>query len=265
MQSPSVTSYMSQPDCIPFGRGTRPLVVIPGLSAIPVNGDIALLEKIFRIFMDEYRIYVIDRPLDVPEDCDNAWLAEATLSSMDALGITAPVDIIGTSQGGMIAQHIAVSHPERVHSLVLAATIGFPNATAEATFKLWISLIKAEDYKSLNTDMFSRFYTDAYLEAHKKVLKSVAPILRPHDTEWFLRLTKACASAGPGEDLRHISCPTLVVGADNDTVLSGEASEEIASRIPNAELIMMQGFRHAFYDESPDFYPLVYNFLKEHS
>ena len=64
-----------------------------------------------------------------------------------------------------------------------------------------------------------------------------------------------------GHDCDYISCPVLVIGADSDRVLGGEASEEIASAIPGAELYMYEGYSHGVYEQANDFNSRVLEFL----
>lgn len=219
----------------------------------------AMLPGVFKRFLDDWTVYVIDRPLDVPEGTSNADLAEAYYKEIVGLGI-GPADIIGTSQGGMIAQHLAVSHPQAVHALVLCATLGPMNSTAEATIGGWIDFAVKGEWDSLCRDMFSKLYTDAYLDRYKEALDYMAGHMAPDDPVRFIRLAKACLSGGPAGRLDRITCPTLVAGGENDPVVSGEASKVLAREI-GCELHIFEGVRHSFYDETRDFYDLAYGFL----
>lgn len=64
-----------------------------------------------------------------------------------------------------------------------------------------------------------------------------------------------------GHDCDYISCPALVIGADSDRVLGGEASEELAARIPDAELYMYEGYSHGVYEQEKDFNDRVLQYL----
>ena len=89
--------------CAVFGKGTKPLVIIPGLSLRSVHGNALPLAWMYRIFCDEYRVYVIDRKEDLPEVCTASGLADDVAEVMHQAGI-GKADVIGISQGGMIAQ-----------------------------------------------------------------------------------------------------------------------------------------------------------------
>ena len=53
----------------------------------------------------------------------------------------------------------------------------------------------------------------------------------------------------------------FIIGADSDKVLGGEASEELAERIPGAELYMYEGYSHGVYEQAKDFNNRVLEFL----
>ena len=63
------------------------------------------------------------------------------------------------------------------------------------------------------------------------------------------------------EDLHQIKAPTLVIGGERDKALGGDASREIAARIPGAELFMYEQWGHGLYEEAKDFNRRVFDFL----
>lgn len=244
---------------ISFGRGKRPLVIAPGLSTRNMDESAAMLPGIFKKFLDDWTVYVIDRPEEVPEGTTNADLAEAYYQEMVRLGI-GPADIIGASQGGMIAQHIAVRHPEAVHAVVLGATLGKMNETAEATIGAWIRFAENDDWDGFSNDLFTKLYTAPYIERYRKAFDLLAKNLKPDDTPRFIRLAKACLTGGPADELDKITCPALVMGGEDDPVVSGQASRDLAEKI-GCELLMFKGLRHAIYDEDKEFYNIAHDFL----
>ena len=242
-----------------FGTGSRKLVIIPGLSMAKVTDNPAALGKTFEIFGKEWTVYLIDRPYKVPEGWTNEDLSEYVVSVMESLGID-KADIAGMSQGGMIAQHIAVNHPEMVHALVLGATLSAMNDYAKEVISNWIDLAREEKYYEHNMDSFSRLYTDEYFSSKHIDKSAIAKVLLPWDKDWYIHLAQACLTGGPHSRIKEIECPTFVLGARNDMVLTGKASEDIADAL-GCRLHMFEKYRHAFYDEAPDYYSRVYDFL----
>ena len=84
--------------------------------------------------------------------------------------------------------------------------------------------------------------------------------MKPDDPVRFIRLAKACLTGGAAGELDRITCPTLVMGGENDPVVPAEASRVLAREI-GCELHMFKGLRHAIYDETKDFYNMAYRFL----
>ena len=202
---------------------------------------------------------MIDRPDIIPEGTTNESLAEAYVAIMEGYGIK-DADIIGVSQGGMIAQYIAIRHPEMVHRLVLGASLSRMNSAAEAVFDGWLLLVQEENWYEYNMDTFNRLYSDSFLERRGAALKTAARMMKADDKERFIRLIRACRTGGPYDELGKVKCPVFVMGSEDDAVLTGDASREIAE-VLGCELYMFKGYRHAIYDEAEDFYPRAYDFL----
>ena len=72
----------------------------------------------------------------------------------------------------------------------------------------------------------------------------------------------AMTMSGRSVELSKISCPAFVIGAKNDLVLTGEASEKIA-RMLSCELYLYEEYSHGVYDEAVDFNQRVLTFLKK--
>lgn len=247
---------------VSFGSGPRPLVVIPGLSVTKVTEVPEQLAPIFKPFTKGWTVHVIERPDEIPEGTTNASLAVEYVSAMNSLGLKG-ADIIGISQGGMIAQYILADHPEMVHKAVLAATLSRPVSAADAVFMNWLKLAGAEDWYGFNMDMFGRMYTDEYLAKYEDAFRELARTLRPEDGGRFIRLVKACMTGGPSDRLGAVRCPVLVVGTEDDPIVTGTASHEMAAALGCA-LHMYTGYRHGFFNEDPSgFYGLVLRWLEQ--
>lgn len=228
---------------ISFGKGTKPLVIIPGLSVRDVADSAAMLPGAFRRFTSEWKVYVIDRPAVIPEGMTNAGLAEEYFKIMTALGIT-EADVIGISQGGMIAQYLAARHPSAVSKLVLGATLSRCSDTLATRLGHWLELAEKGEWEEVNRDAFERLISS----------------VRPRSQLRFERLIKACKTGGAYEELDRISCPTFVIGAGLDEVVGTEGSRVLADKI-GCGLYIFENYGHCVYDECPEFYAKAYEFL----
>ena len=244
-----------------FGRGDKPFVIIPGLSLRDVRGAGAGLAMMYRMFADEYRVYVIDKNSRIPEGCTVADLAEDTADAMTKLGL-ADACVMGVSLGGMIAQELAIRHPELVKKLVLGVTASRTNDTMNAVVGRWIDLAGNGGFGGIVRSMMEVMYSKDYEKRYGWMFPVLAKFAKPKNEERFIRLAKACLTCDTYDRLGEISCPALVLGGADDKIVTGEASLEIAGKIGCA-VHLYEGLGHSAYEEAADFNKRVYDFLRE--
>ncbi len=154
-------------------------------------------------------------------------MADDTVALLDHLNID-NAHIIGASMGGMIAQTLAVNHPNRTKSLVsIMSTTGAPHlppAAKKNTDRIGdIAAAKGEERKKLN-DM--GFYPTA-----------------------VARQLMAILDAGDRTDaVRTIKAPTLVLHGRDDTLIPPEHGEFTAQTIQGAKLVVYEGMEHNIPD-----------------
>ncbi len=248
-------------DCVSFGSGSRPLVMLPGLSLQRVKGAALGLRLMYREFGRSHRVYVIDKKEDIPERYTLRDMAEDTAYVMERLGLTG-ADVFGVSQGGMIAQYLAIYYPELVRRLALGVTASRVNPVMEESINAWIKMAGAGDYGALVGDMLKRMYSPAYIKRYGWLFPAASRLGRPglQDIRRFINLAKACLECNSYPELHRIKCPALVLGGREDRVLTGEASEEITEALC-CELHMYEGLGHAAYEEARDFNRRIRLFL----
>lgn len=247
-------------DYITFGNGTKPLLMIQGLNTRDIKGSGTMLAMMYRIFAKEYKVYIFDRRKNLPEKITVRELAADIAMAMDTLGIK-NADVFGVSQGGMIAQYLAIDRPDLVNKLVLAVTLAKNNATVENVIADWIRMSEQADWKSLVNDMAVKMYSDAYIKKYKMMMPLLTAVQKPKDVKRFITLAKACLTCDIYEELDKIKCPVLVIGGAKDKIVTGKASEEIAEKLGCA-IYMYEDLGHAAYEEAKDFNRKVYDFLK---
>ncbi len=247
-------------DYITFGKGKKPLIMIQGLNTRGIKGAAASLAFMYRIFVKDYKVYLFDRREELAEGMTVRDLAADIGLAMDALGI-ANADIFGVSQGGMIAQYLAIDRPDLVHKMVLAVTLSKNNAIVESVVTDWMEMTRRGEWKALVEDMAVKMYSDAYVKRYRPFLPLLTLLQKPKDVDRFLALAKACLTCEAYEELDKIKCPVLVLGGQQDKVVGGVASVEIAEKL-GCEIYMYEEFGHAAYEEAKDFNKRVYDFLE---
>ena len=255
-----IKTNTTQMDYITFGKGTKPLIMIQGLNTRRINGAAVPIAYMYRIFAKEYKVYIFDRREDVFEGITVRDMAADIAEAMDVLGLK-NADVFGVSQGGMIAQYLAIDRPDLINKLVLAVTLSKNNDTVKTLIENWIEMTQKGDMKNLVLDMAKKMYSDSYIKRYQPFIPLLTFFQKPKETQRFIILAKACLTCEAYEELDKIKCPVYVIGGRCDKVVTGEASEEIAQKL-GCKIYMYEDLGHAAYEEAVDFNKRVYDFLK---
>ena len=247
---------------IRFGSGTKTLIMLPGLGdgLKSVRGTALPMAIMYRMFAREYTVYMFSRRDELPENATTRDMAADLAHCMDVLSI-GRADVFGVSMGGMIAQHLAADHPDRVGKLVLAVTAASSNPIADNAIGAWIAMAEQGNHRALMDDNVRMIYTGRYYRRAKPLIPLVARLSKPKSYAKFLIMARACRTHDCRAHLPHITAPTLVIGGRQDRVLGSDSSPELAALIPDAQLHMYKALGHSAYEEAPDFNRIVYDFL----
>jgi pimeloyl-ACP methyl ester carboxylesterase len=258
-----------------FGRDdAEPIVLIMGLGAQMIHWDDdfcrELAQRGFRVIRFDNRdigqstkmtggkklspiellkLRFLKIPVEAPYRLSD--MAKDVIGLMDALGIPS-AHIVGASMGGMIAQEIAISYPQRVKSLTsIMSTTGNPKVpppTREATAVLMAPPVTTHDE-----------YIVRYAETWKVLRAGSFPLDESKDRERAERtFARGLNPAGVGRQLRAIlasgsrkerlgsvKAPTLVIHGTVDPLVRPEGGQDTAASIPGAKLLMIEGMGHA--------------------
>ncbi len=165
---------------VSFGRGNKKLVILPGLSdgLTTVKGKALLLAGPYRRFLDRFTIWMFSRKDDLPEGYSIHDMADDQAIAMKVLGIGSTF-VMGVSEGGMIAQSLAIRHPEMVEKLVLAVTASEANDMIRENVARWITFAEAGDHKSLMIATAEKSYSESYLKKYRKVYPLLGYLGKP--------------------------------------------------------------------------------------
>ncbi len=247
-----------------FGSGSRKLVVLPGLSdgLATVKGKAAVLALPYKKHLSEYTVYMFSRKNDMPEGYTVRDMAEDQVSAMHALGIEKAC-ILGVSQGGMIAQSIAVSHPEAVEKLVLAVTAPNANDVVTEAVAGWIGMAERGDHKALMVDTAEKMYSEKYLNKNRKYFPLLALYTKPASYDRFFKNARAILGFDARGELSEISCPTLIIAGSDDRTVGNDAAGELNRGIAGSRLFVYDGLGHGAFEEAKDFYDRVFEFCSQ--
>lgn len=244
---------------IRFGAGGKVFVMLAGISLSGLEGLGASIAQAYELLTRDYTVYVFDRKKLLPDDYTTEDMAEDVYRALRQLGVER-ADIYGVSHGGMMAQVLALNHPELVSSLVLCSTQARAGAEVKEVTRTWRAFAEARDVVGLNRYFFERVYSEEYLFGFRDALPELEKVGTDEDCRRFEVLAKAVSDFDLYDRLDGIRCPVLVLGSANDRVISVESMIELADRL-GCERYIYSGFGHAVYDEAPDIKKRIYDFI----
>ena len=188
----------------------------------------------------------------------------------DALAVIDHVEwercrVVGVSFGGMVAQELAVTWPERVERLALVCTSPGGRAASYPLHELG-GLDPAERATTMRTVLDTRF-TPAWLASHpadRAFVETMAAGAARPKTDEQRRGERAQLEARSHHDvidrLPRITAPTLVASGRYDGIAPVDNGQVIAAAIPGAELRVYEG-GHLFTKQDPRAMPEIIGFL----
>lgn len=236
------------------GEG-EPLLLIQGMSATHLAWGrpfLDQLERSFDTFVFDNRGMGLSGQAELPFTI--ADLAADTAALLDALELET-AHVVGISMGGMIAQELALAHPERIRTLTIGASYcGGPEGTLMAPEDLqmlgtaYASGVPEQVFRAMwEINLSPDFRADDSRFAAFAEMGSSLPAPQPV----VLQQMQACATHDTHDRLGRIDLPTLVIHGDADRLLRYPNGRQIAAAIPGSRLETLEGVGHMFWWELP--------------
>lgn len=248
------------------GKG-EPLFLIMGLGSDMAGWMFQIMD-----FSQKYKVIVFDNRgvgrTDAPDiPYSTKMMADDTIGLMDTLQIE-EAHILGLSMGGFIAQEIAIKHPRRIKSLILATTGASLTSRAGHVLGTWTRMLEeGVGRETFTRESLSWLFTDKFFENSKMVDTVVRLRLSypyPQPVHAYVHQAKACMEHDTRGRLGSILAPTLVLVGDGDILFPVKVSKELVDGIGNARLVVLEGGGHGFCTETPEkFNKAVMDFLEK--
>lgn len=228
-----------------FGeRGARPLLLVMGLG----TQMLAWHEDLCRELADQGHFAAFGGGTSSAsyrlED-----MADDAAGLLDALELDS-AHVVGASMGGMIAQTMALRHPQRVRSLTSIMSTPSPaigQATEEAVAVLLAPPASSRDEAVERSVLTYRIVGSPDYALDEQWLTRIAGEAydRGYDPLGVARQLLAIHASGDRTEALHgLSIPTLVVHGDRDPLVQLEGGLATAAAIPGAELLVLPGMGH---------------------
>jgi pimeloyl-ACP methyl ester carboxylesterase len=225
------------------------------------GGQLDALAKSYRVLaFDNRGIGETDAP-DQPYT--TRMMAQDTLGLMRHLGVDR-AHILGKSLGGAIAQWVALEEPARVRSIAMSST--FARRCNASMVNWWRDTAKYAGFERLFPGLLTYFFSAEYFEANpdaiERGVKALLQVNRP--LHGLLHTGNGVITHDTWDRLGEIKAPAFVICGGEDIVTPPRHSEEIAQRLPKAEVHIVPRTLHGVMTERPDTFEWVLDFFKRH-
>ena len=173
--------------------------------------------------------------------------------------------VVGASMGGAISQIIAVKYPERVRSLTLACTAGQHHPWRNDLLSSWRDTALTHGIGSMSQEAARWVIGPRSFRRLLPAMSWLGPLALGQPSHAFAAQVDAIlhVDVSYAHELENITVPTLVVVGNQDILTPRGDSEELAERIPTAELAVISGAAHGLMVEhAGSFNRVLFEFLK---
>jgi pimeloyl-ACP methyl ester carboxylesterase len=238
-------------------RGSgEPMLLLQGLGGNSLHwggGFLSALEDMFELVLYDHRGAGRSGPLTA--ECTIAALAGDAAALLDALAIDS-AHVVGISMGGMVAQELALAHPERVRTLTLGCTFpGGPEAkmTDMAVVSMLAEAVLSGDGERATRAGYEVMIAPEYAaDPANYALYAEVAALYPAPLPVLMAQLQAIGGHDTSARLAGIQAPTLVVHGTADRLMESVNGELLARLIPGARLELLDGAGHMFFWEQPE-------------
>ena len=232
-----------------------PLLMIMGMSGTALHWGEPFLSELRRDFdLIAYDHRGVGASSRLEGRLTIAQLADDAAALLSALDLDS-AHVLGISMGGMVAQELALGHPERVRALVVGCSYCAQRGQLtppEVLNRLTEAMTSGDRARAIRAAWEANVSPDAAAdeEAYRRFVaiaerRSVAlPVV--------MAQLRACAAHDTSDRLPLLEAPTLVVHGSVDQMIPAAAGEQIASLIPGARLEIIDGVGHLFFWEQPE-------------
>ncbi|GJD49348.1 3-oxoadipate enol-lactonase 2 [Methylobacterium crusticola] len=233
------------------GRGPRPLVCVHGVGSYGEawDGVAARLGDAFRILTFDLRGHGRSSRVRGRYEIDD--FVGDVLALADHVGF-ARFDLAGFSLGGLVAQRLALAHPDRLGRLVLLATVAGRTPEERARVAARLAALRAGDRGAHYDASLSRWLTEGFQERNPDLVAALRRRNAGNDPDCYAAAYRVLAETDLGAEIAGIRAPTLIATGEDDQGSNPRMARFMHDRIPGSRLRILPGLRHSILVEAPD-------------
>lgn len=190
-------------------------------------------------------------------------MADDAIAVLDHAGIDT-AHVVGASMGGAISQIIAVKYPERTRSITLACTAGTHHPWREELLTSWRDEALENGIGSMSNEAMRWVIGPRSFRRILPAMGWLGPLALGRPGHAFANQVGAILNADTSmvERLGEVDVPVMVLAGNQDILTPRGDSEELADRIPTAELVVISGAAHGFmFEHASTFNRVLLDFL----
>ncbi|MEA2391050.1 MAG: 3-oxoadipate enol-lactonase [Solirubrobacteraceae bacterium] len=247
------------------GEG-EPLLCVMGLSADTLAWalQVPAWSQAFKTVIFDNRDVGQSGYVDAPYEIRD--MAADALALADALELES-FHLLGVSMGGMIAQEMALSAPERIRTLTLAVTYANGGRYARTKSRIWGADFARRSQEEIVEDLMLLTMSEEFYENEEGVAFLRQMMLanpHPQRPEGFRRQLEAASAHDSRDRLGALAMPVHIIGAEHDILIPVWKSHELAELIPGSKLSVLPRCPHGLQVErAQEFNDAVLAFVRE--
>lgn len=232
----------------------EPLLLIAGFDS-----DSSTWAAMMLLLVERYQVLRFDNrgigQTSAPESPYSIeQMATDAAALLDYLSISS-VHVAGHSMGGQIAQQLALTHPEKIRSLILLSSWASRDDKFNALIEMFGDLAQKLEGTLYHKVLLPWLFTETFYStpgAMEQLINLIENQPFPPAAHGLYHQSQAILGSDTSDRLAHIHCPTLVVVGKEDLVTPVKFSQQLAQGIPKAELAILTHGGHACVIESAD-------------
>lgn len=191
-------------------------------------------------------------------------MADDAVTVLDRAGFES-AHVVGASMGGVIAQLVALNHPQRVRSLTLACTACRNHEWRRELVQGWAATASERGMGAMTREAARWVIGPRSWRRMAPAIGWLGPMRASQPSHGFVSQVRAILNADDtaAQDLSRITVPALVIVGNQDVLTTRGDAEELAERIPTAELVVISGAAHGLMVEhATTFNRVLLDFLR---